>query len=207
MKIKTLIYKVITQGFVWICDRFNNLWLPFQLWMLNVQFHEVHTTGLPFLQISGKGRMIIGRNFSLHNGAHGNPIGFFDRCTILVEEGATLKIGNNVGISQCALIANTNLTIGDNVKIGGGTHIYTSDFHSLNPNFRADSKTDRANRAKAPVNIGNNVFIGTGSIVLKGVTIGDNSIIGAGSVVSRSVPANEIWAGNPARKIRDLDMN
>lgn len=49
--------------------------------------------------------------------------------------------------------------------------------------------------------IGNDVFIGAHSTILKGVTIGDKAIIGAGSVVAKSVPAGEIWAGNPARFI------
>jgi acetyltransferase-like isoleucine patch superfamily enzyme len=49
-----------------------------------------------------------------------------------------------------------------------------------------------------------NVFIGAHSIVLKGVTIGENSIIGSGSVVTKSIPANQIWAGNPAKIIRNI---
>ena len=57
---------------------------------------------------------------------------------------------------------------------------------------------------KAPVVIKDNAFIGAKVIVLKGVTIGENSIIGAGSVVTRSVPDNEIWAGNPAKFIRKV---
>ncbi|HWT65859.1 MAG TPA: DapH/DapD/GlmU-related protein, partial [Terracidiphilus sp.] len=54
----------------------------------------------------------------------------------------------------------------------------------------------------APVRVGRNVFIGTGSIVLKGVEIGDGSVIGAGSVVTKSIPANCIAAGNPCKVIR-----
>lgn len=45
-------------------------------------------------------------------------------------------------------------------------------------------------------------FIGGNSIILKGVKIGKNSVVGAGSVVTRDIPDGEIWAGNPARKIR-----
>lgn len=52
--------------------------------------------------------------------------------------------------------------------------------------------------------INDNVFIGAHSIILKGVTVGRNSIIGAGSVVARNIPENEIWAGNPAKKIKDI---
>lgn len=46
--------------------------------------------------------------------------------------------------------------------------------------------------------------MGAYCIILKGVTIGDNSVIGAGSVVTRDVPANEVWAGNPARFMKKL---
>ena len=56
-----------------------------------------------------------------------------------------------------------------------------------------------------PVSIGENVFIGCNSIILKGATIGDNTTIGAGSVVSGTIPANCIAAGNPARVIKRLD--
>ena len=54
--------------------------------------------------------------------------------------------------------------------------------------------------------VGNNVFIGTNCIVLKGVSIGNNSIVGAGSVVTKNIPANELWAGNPAKFIRKLNQ-
>jgi acetyltransferase-like isoleucine patch superfamily enzyme len=52
------------------------------------------------------------------------------------------------------------------------------------------------------VYIGDNAFIGTGTIISKDVTIGKNCIIGAGSVVTKDIPDNEIWAGNPARFIK-----
>ena len=52
--------------------------------------------------------------------------------------------------------------------------------------------------------IGEDVFIGAHSIILKGVTIGARSIVGAGSVVTKDIPADEVWAGNPAKCIRKL---
>ena len=55
-----------------------------------------------------------------------------------------------------------------------------------------------------PVHIGENVFIGGHCVILKGVTIGDGAVIGAGSVVTKSIPAGEIWAGNPAKFIRKV---
>lgn len=55
------------------------------------------------------------------------------------------------------------------------------------------------------VKIGNNVFLGANSVVLPGVTIGDNVIIGAGSVVSKNIPANSVYAGNPAKYLCTVD--
>lgn len=52
--------------------------------------------------------------------------------------------------------------------------------------------------------IGDNVLIGAHSIILKGVTIGNNAVVAAGSVVSRSIPANELWGGNPAKFIKKI---
>lgn len=57
----------------------------------------------------------------------------------------------------------------------------------------------------APVHIGNNVFIGAGTIILPGVTIGDNVVVGAGSVVSKDIPSNSIAVGNPAKTIKNYD--
>ena len=54
--------------------------------------------------------------------------------------------------------------------------------------------------------IEDNVFIGAHSTILKGVTIGQNSIIGACSVVTKNIPPNEIWAGNPAKFIKKLEI-
>ena len=56
----------------------------------------------------------------------------------------------------------------------------------------------------APVEIGNNVWIGAGVTVLPGVAIGDNTVIGAGSVVTRDIPSGVVAVGNPCRALRDI---
>ena len=56
-----------------------------------------------------------------------------------------------------------------------------------------------------PITIGNNVYIGTGSIILPGVTVGDNVIIGAGSIVTKDLESNAVYAGIPAKRIKSLD--
>jgi acetyltransferase-like isoleucine patch superfamily enzyme len=168
-----------------------------------VTFVSFKTTGIPYVMVARGGQFLIGDNFSMNNGISGNPIGCYDRCTFFVDRGAKLTIGNHVGVSQAALICHCSITIGDYVNTGGGVKIYDTDFHSLDPKLRAGN-ADLEHKAKAPVVIKNNAFIGAYSIILKGVIIGENSIIGAGSVVTKSVPDNQIWAGNPAKFIREI---
>lgn len=168
-----------------------------------VSYSSFNTNGIPYVMVARGGKFSIGKNFAMNNGIKGNPIGCYERCTFFVDRGAVLTIGDNVGMSQAALICHKSITIGNYVKIGGGVCIYDTDFHSLDPVIRRGSE-DLKNRAEKPVVIGNDVFIGAKSIILKGVTIGENSVIGAGSVVTKSVPANQIWAGNPARFIRNI---
>ena len=80
--------------------------------------------------------------------------------------------------------------------------IVDSDFHvHWPPEKRRTVRTGADDRA---VKIGEYVWIGANSLVLKGVSIGDNSIVGAGSVVANDIPANVIAAGNPARVIKNL---
>lgn len=169
----------------------------------HVKYMKLKTNGVPYIMVARGGKFVIGNNFVMNNGIKGNPIGSYRRCTFFVDRNAELIIGNNVGISQAALISHKSIRIGNNVKIGGGVCIYDTDFHSLDPEVRK-SKDDMKNRAEKPVLIKDNAFIGAHSIILKGVTIGENSIIGAGSVVTKSVPDNQIWAGNPAKFIRNI---
>lgn len=199
----SLFYKVIRR----ICNNLQNVYAKQVSRLMfignNVAYKSFHTNGIPYVMVARGGTFSIGKNFAMNNGIKGNPIGCYERCTFFVDRGAVLTIGDNVGMSQAALICHKSITIGNNVKIGGGVCIYDTDFHSLAPVIRRSSE-DLKNRAEKPVVIGNDVFIGAKSIILKGVTIGENSVIGAGSVVTKSVPANQIWAGNPAKFIRNI---
>lgn len=205
MKLFVFIFKGLRSISSFLCNQLDAIVTSVVLRGSGVQYSSFKTVGVPYVSVARKAdKCIIGPGFVMNNGERGNPIGCNERCTIFVDNHSELIIGSNVGISQIALISHCSIKIGDNVKMGGGTCIYTTDFHALNAATRASSE-DTKYRKTAPVIIGDNVFIGAKSIILKGVSIGKNSIIGAGSVVTKSVPANQIWAGNPAKFIRNID--
>jgi acetyltransferase-like isoleucine patch superfamily enzyme len=121
-----------------------------------------------------------------------------------LRTGAQILIGPGTGISGGSICAAVKVSIGRDVLIGANVTISDTDFHPVDPSRRLLNAAENDVRCAA-VEIGNNVFIGTGSIILKGVRIGDNAVIGAGSVVSRSVPANAIAVGNPARVVASAE--
>lgn len=125
------------------------------------------------------------------------------KCKLIVRANATLTIGNNSGMNGTMIHCNQKVVIGNYVKIGGGTRISDFNFHSLDYKIRRTSE-DSKNAKSAPVIIGDDVFIGANCYIGKGVTIGDRSIVAAGSVVVKSIPADEIWGGNPAKFIKKL---
>lgn len=170
----------------------------------NVNYRRIVTNGLPFVSVAKNGKCVIGDNCSMNNNLRGNPIGRVRRCVLFVDNGAELIIGENVGMSSTALVAKKSIRIGNNVKLGGGVCVYDTDFHSLDAEDRRDRQLDITGTRHKAVVIGDDVFIGAHSTILKGVTIGNNAIVGACSVVTKDIPANEIWGGNPACFIRRI---
>lgn len=114
---------------------------------------------------------------------------------------ARITIGDYCLIAPGVKIAAANsIQIGDNCMIAAHAVISDSDWHGVYNRIRPF-------RCTAPVTIDNNVWIGERAIILKGAHIGENSIIGAGAVVTKSIPANVIAAGNPARVIKPIQAN
>lgn len=122
-----------------------------------------------------------------------------DRSQLEIAISNGLKLGKNCHImGECILDPGHCwlIQIGDNVTLAPRVHILAHD---------ASCKRSLNYTAIGKVIIGNNVFIGAGSIVLPNVTIGDNVIVGAGSVVSRSIPNNSVAVGIPAKVICSFD--
>ena len=113
--------------------------------------------------------------------------------------GKNIKIGKNVFINACCRFQDQGgIEIGDGSLIGHNTTIAT-----LNHDFNPDK---RANLHPSPVKIGKNVWIGSDCTILPGIEIGDGAVIGAGSIVTKSVPANSIAVGSPARVIKQIEI-
>ncbi len=159
------------------------------------------SNGVPELEMSISGSLTIGQDLQMQNGLHYNMIGRQQKCYFVIGKEAAVTIGDHVGLSGTAIVCHERVSIGNHVQIGMNCVIYDTDFHDLDYRKRALIPEDYSGAVTRPVTIGNDVFIGAHSTILKGVTIGDKAIIGAGSMVAKSIPAGEIWAGNPARYI------
>jgi acetyltransferase-like isoleucine patch superfamily enzyme len=202
------LFVFVYKGIIFVKNRFykgySKIVTYIKLYGNGVIFKNFNTNGIPYIMVSRRGFFRIGKHFIINNELHGNPIGRPQKCIFFVDKGAKLTIGNNVGMSSTAIVCHINISIADNVKIGGGTCIYDTDFHSLNSKYREINNMDKFHKVNKPIIICENVFVGSNSTILKGVTIGRNSIIGACSVVTKNIPDNEIWGGNPARFLKKI---
>ena len=138
----------------------------------------------------------IGKNAKFNYSNWSNHIGLNHRCIIsTMSSDAELVIGDNLGMSSSTITCFKKIEIGNKVRIGANCVIADGDFHLDDP---------RIGEPK-PIKIEDNVWLGYGVIVMKGVTIGENSIIGMNSIVTKDIPANSIAAGSPAKVIKTLE--
>jgi len=114
----------------------------------------------------------------------------------------TIKIGSNTTINEFTIIqANEgSISIGSDVRIAPYVKIFAENHIFDNK----DTPIHQQGLSSKGIIIGNNVWVGTGVIILDGVTIGDNVVIGAGSVVTKSFKGNQVIAGNPAKFIKAI---
>ena len=159
------------------------------------------STGSIRIKARAAGSIVIGDHVRLLAGWRSNRVGLSGPVILHTWQGGRIEIGDFTGASAVVISSRSGVKIGKHCNIGGNVRIFDHDFHAL------DAETRRGPRgcddcATRPITIGDDVFIGAQSIILKGVTIGDRAIIGAGSVVTKDVPADCIAAGNPATVIR-----
>src|SRR5690606_26934949 len=115
------------------------------------------------------------------------------------DYGTNIELGERVFFNfNCVVLDVCSVRIGSFSLLGPAVQIYTAT-HPM------DAMARRRHESGAPVEIGTDVWVGGGAIILPGVTIGSRAVIGAGSVVTRDVPEGMFAAGNPCRVIRALD--
>jgi len=138
----------------------------------------------------------------------------FIKCWLITEKNGRIKIGNFNEIHPNTIVrAMDSIEIGDYCNIASDVYIQDNNSHSTdylerrkditgNPLFGGRGVEQLPD--KAPIKIGNDVWIGRKAMIMKGVAIGDRAIVGAGAVVTHDVPPDAIVAGNPAVVVKSL---
>jgi serine acetyltransferase len=156
------------------------------------------------LHFKGTARKLCSSKFQeFGEGAEFRP-GAYAVCTKQIKIGARVVIRPQSMLFACpsTIDEECHITVEDDVLIGSGCHIYTSN-HEFS-NTKQPISTQGHSKVK-PVIIERGCWIGANVIVLPGVTIGANSVVGAGSVVTRNVEPFSVYGGNPARLIKRID--
>ncbi len=205
----TNIYRVLYNQFdsikLWFTYKsrsvYKKFYYPYIFKAQNIYYKDIPIIRGP-LKIINKGKCFLGSGLVFNSSFLSNPMGLNKQCSIFVEKNGTLRIDDYSGFSGVSIFCKNDIKIGKNLFCGGNVNIWDTDFHSLNYQLRRTHDEDSV--SSAPILIGNDVFIGANSTILKGVRIGDRSIIGACSLVTKDVPPDQVWAGNPAKFIRYL---
>ena len=122
----------------------------------------------------------------------GKKVGMRRSCEITVSKNGVVEIGNNCFLnSNCIIASHEHISIGTGTRLGPNVLVYDHDY-----DYRNTDEKKRSEHKCTPVKIGNNVWIGAGSIILRGTIIGNNSVIGAGSVIKGIYPENSIIIQN-----------
>jgi acetyltransferase-like isoleucine patch superfamily enzyme len=152
----------------------------------------------PFLHwVSGQGDIVLGDDIVIDGKCHFLfAARFVDRPALIV--GDHTYIGHD-----CQFTIGRRITIGRHCLIAAHARLFDSDGHSTDPAARLAGLPPPEESAR-PIVVGDNVWVGTGALILKGVTIGDASVVAAHAVVTRDVPPGVVVAGNPARIVKHL---
>jgi acetyltransferase-like isoleucine patch superfamily enzyme len=124
----------------------------------------------------------------------GSRCGFFDDVIISGVGEVHIGDGSTIGHNS-VLVSRKRIQIGDNCMLAGFCYILDVDHEFADPETTI---ADQGLRIK-PVTIGNDVWVGAGSIILRGVTIGDGAVVAANSVITHDVPPYAVVAGMPAK--------
>lgn len=146
-------------------------------------------------------RIECAANVHLRSRRYKYHIGMGFPTTLYTDGAGKIVIGENSRLNGTYVHASKKVVIGRNCVFAAGTQILDSNGHVVNSMNRTKGKD-----APSDIIIGDNVWTGANTIILKGSFIGDNCVIGAGSVVKGSYPANAIIKGNPAIVVDEIKL-
>ena len=148
-------------------------------------------TNVPRLDMTWPHQVSLGRQCILEEG-------IFFKYAHFWQPGRAISIRDHVFIGRgCEFNIRRHIDVGDDCLIASGCKFIDHD-HDLT---LGEGPMHSLDGIEAPITLESDVWLGVNVVVLKGVTIGRGAVVGAGAVVTRSIPAYEIWAGIPARKI------
>ena len=154
--------------------------------MLRKIIKRILAAFLDWLQVPGAS--YLRERYIYQNGAHVFPARNLDM----------LSVGIHTSLHNVIINLWAPVVLEDEVSIAHNALLLTGG-HELSARGFTDKVIPRG-----PITIKKGAWIGSNAIVLGGVTVGEGSILAAGSVLTKSIPLHEIWAGNPARKVRDF---
>ena len=160
-------------------------------------------SGLPdYNRIADSVTLGEGVQLACYINAYGCTIG--DECKVgaFVEIQKGAVIGRRCKISSHTFICE-GVTLEDNVFIGHGV-MFTNDKVPRATGADGSLQTE-ADWSVVPTTIATGASIGSGSTLLCGIRVGENAVVGAGSVVTRDIPAGEVWCGNPAQFLKQVE--
>lgn len=139
------------------------------------------------ITIDRGGKLEIGSGFKMRDGAK-----------IRVRKGASCSIGNNTSINcNNMIVCRESIVIGDDCQFSPNVLLYDHDH-----DFRTEGGVKAGKYSTAPIVIGNNVWLGTNTVILRDTKIGDNAVIAAGSIVKGDVPAGTVFVQKRVSNIR-----
>lgn len=195
--------QLLWEKFTTLLTRISSQW-----WGVTLGPHCAFVGCARFIRSRGSS-IAIGKNGRFLSAEASNRHGLNRACMLsTLKPGAVLIIGDNVGMSGTVVCCATRVEIGNRVMLGANTTVTDTDSHPLDYRKRFPAVYGEAPESvatevlSAPIIIGDDVFIGMHTLILKGVSIGPGTVVGAGSVVSRSLPAHCIAAGNPAKPLK-----
>lgn len=180
---------------MYVVEFFTNACVMLKLWLWGVHYGKGCSFRGNMLVFKGAGSTIyIGDYCTFNSSSLYNFRGVNHKCILQTDSwSGHISIGHHCGFSGVSIVSSVDVTLGNYVMCG--TNVMIGD--------RNDHEDRYPEWPPKPVHIGNNVWIGMNSIVMRGVTIGDNVVIGANSLVTKDIPSNTIAAGAPCKVIKE----